>query len=134
MEEKRRARRALAAERKADMQAEKQRNRENGVEGDADFMRMIREFRSKAKGAQDHAPPGETKICICVRKRPISGREIDKKEHDAISCTNPTVVVHDCKFKASSARAARRASAFAPPLTPPPSGRRDHQVPGQQLV
>ncbi len=42
---------------------------------------------------------GQTKICICVRKRPISSKEVKKSDHDSVTCVNPLVIVHDCKLK-----------------------------------
>lgn len=39
------------------------------------------------------------RICICVRKRPISDKEIAKNDHDSISCINPSVWIHSAKFK-----------------------------------
>lgn len=85
---------------KQERAAEEQRNRENGTPGDVDFQRMIRIYRnSDAPPAQVHAPPGEMKICICVRKRPISQKEIKRHDYDSVTCLNPLVVVHDCKLK-----------------------------------
>jgi kinesin family protein 2/24 len=83
------------------MQEEKS-NRENGNFGDVDFQRMIRQYRQlqlELQFQQAHTPPGETKICICVRKRPISTKEIKKNDFDSVTCLNPVVVVHDCKLK-----------------------------------
>ena len=39
------------------------------------------------------------KICICVRKRPVSVKEVAKNDHDSVTCCNPVVVVHDCKLR-----------------------------------
>ena len=46
-----------------------------------------------------HDQFSESKICIAVRKRPLNAREAKKKDHDSVTCSNPQVVVHDCKFK-----------------------------------
>lgn len=71
-----------------------------GNPGDVDFQRMIRVYRQQsAPPEQPHADPGESKICICVRKRPISTKEIKRQDFDSVSCFNPQVVVHDCKMK-----------------------------------
>lgn len=80
--------------------AEELRNRELGMPGDVDFQRMIRQYRAtNAPTEQDHQPPGESKICILVRKRPISNKEIKRNDYDSVTCSNPLVVVHDCKMK-----------------------------------
>lgn len=85
---------------KTDRAAEDQRNRDNGNPGDVDFQRMIRAFRSgEAPAGEKHYPPGDMKICICVRKRPISSKEVKRNDHDSVTCINPVVVVHDCKLK-----------------------------------
>eukprot|EP01038_Epipyxis_sp_PR26KG_P014246 gene14246-19118_t len=85
---------------KQEREAEDIRNRENGNPGDVDFQRMIRLYRDQqAPPEQDHQSPGETKITICVRKRPISQKEIARNDYDSVTCTNPLVVVHDCKLK-----------------------------------
>jgi kinesin family protein 2/24 len=80
--------------------AEEQRNRESGTPGDVDFQRMIRNFREKeAPPEQTHQTSEDMKICICVRKRPINQKEIKRKDYDSVTCTNPVVIVHDCKLK-----------------------------------
>ena len=85
---------------KTDRAAEDQRNRDNGNPGDVDFQRMIRAFRTaEAPESEQHYPPGDMKICICVRKRPISTKEVKRNDHDSVTCSNPVVVVHDCKLK-----------------------------------
>mmetsp|Transcript_9728 Transcript_9728/g.8692 ORF Transcript_9728/g.8692 Transcript_9728/m.8692 type:complete len:550 (-) Transcript_9728:141-1790(-) len=92
-------RRRLMNEAKQERNIEEQKNRENGTPGDVDFQRMIRQYRENLSKEQAHLPPDDMKICICVRKRPISNKEIKKFDYDSVTCLNPTVVVHDCKFK-----------------------------------
>lgn len=85
---------------KSEKAAEEQRNRDNGVSGDVDFLRMIKVFREKsAPEEMVHQRSVDNKICICVRKRPISVKEINRDDNDCITCTNPLVIVHDCKLK-----------------------------------
>lgn len=85
---------------KLEKAAEEQRNRESGTPGDVDFQRMIRIYREhQAPLEQSHVVSADMKICICVRKRPISSKEIKKCDHDSVTCLNPVVVVHDCKLK-----------------------------------
>lgn len=60
---------------------------------------MIGKFRQANAIGLPHSPPGAMKTCICVRKRPISYKEIDRKEYDSVTCLNPVVTVHYCKMK-----------------------------------
>ena len=61
---------------------------------------LSREWREDTGQAErKHAPPGSMKICICVRKRPINSKEVNKRDHDCVTCLNPEVHVHACKFK-----------------------------------
>ena len=68
-------------------------------------MRAIRAFREEAatpgsaEGAREHVPPGDIKVNICVRKRPINRKELRKNDHDSVTCLNPKVIVHDCKLR-----------------------------------
>jgi kinesin family protein 2/24 len=39
------------------------------------------------------------KICICVKKRPIFAHELAAGEIDTVSCSNPMITVHECKYK-----------------------------------
>ena len=41
----------------------------------------------------------EGKLIVCVRKRPIFSKEEVNGEIDALSCSNPLIRVHECKFK-----------------------------------
>jgi kinesin family member 2/24 len=85
---------------KVDKAAEEQRNKDNGISGDVDFMRMIRSYReNSAPDEVAHLPSGDSKICICVRKRPISNKELARDDTDSVTCSNPLIIVHDCKLK-----------------------------------
>lgn len=44
--------------------------------------------------AADHA-----RICICVRKRPVSDKERSQNDHDSVTCFNPVVCIHSAKFR-----------------------------------
>ena len=82
--------------------AEEMRNRENGNFGDVDYQRLVNRFREEnaiTNPALPHHQSTQLKICIAVRKRPINMKEIKKKDHDSVTCSNPVVIVHDCKFK-----------------------------------
>ncbi|DBA03147.1 TPA: hypothetical protein N0F65_003867 [Lagenidium giganteum] len=100
IEKKREDRRRAMAAAKLEREKESQLLEKMGQPGDIDFQRMIRAFRdSNADKKQPHAPPGETKITICVRKRPVNAKEVKKRDYDAITCLNPMAIVHDCKLK-----------------------------------
>ncbi|GLD95079.1 hypothetical protein PINS_up003704 [Pythium insidiosum] len=92
-------RRAMAAAKK-EREMEMMLNERRGQPGDVDFQRMIKTFREQnSDKRQPHAPPGETKITICVRKRPVNAKEVKKRDYDAVTCLNPLAIVHDCKLK-----------------------------------
>jgi len=84
---------------KQERAAEEQRNRDNGTPGDVDFQRMVRQYRTEQCPSEKDHFASNIKICICVRKRPISSKEIARKDFDSVTCINPYVVVHDCKFR-----------------------------------
>lgn len=85
---------------KVDRANEEQRNREAGHPGDVDFQRMIQRYRDEMASAQQHFCPDEPiKICIAVRKRPISSKEVKRHDHDSVTCSHPVVTVHDCKLR-----------------------------------
>lgn len=85
-------RRKAMEQAKLERNLEEQRNRENGTPGDVDFQRMIKQYRENSIQELQHMPPGEMKICICVRKRPISSKEIKRFDYDSVTCINPQVV------------------------------------------
>eukprot|EP00644_Phytophthora_capsici_P000067 jgi/Phyca11/503516/fgenesh2_kg.PHYCAscaffold_4_\ len=92
-------RRAMAAA-KRERERESQMNEKLGHPGDVDFQRMIKAFREQNKDkSRPHAEAIDTKITICVRKRPVNAKEVKKHDYDAITCLNPMAIVHDCKLK-----------------------------------
>ncbi|KAK1947918.1 Diatom spindle kinesin-1 [Phytophthora citrophthora] len=92
-------RRAMAAA-KRERERESQMNEKLGHPGDVDFQRMIKAFREQNKDkSRPHAEAADTKITICVRKRPVNAKEVKKHDYDAITCLNPMAIVHDCKLK-----------------------------------
>mmetsp|Transcript_33559 Transcript_33559/g.6089 ORF Transcript_33559/g.6089 Transcript_33559/m.6089 type:complete len:83 (+) Transcript_33559:422-670(+) len=44
-------------------------------------------------------PASNFKICVCVRKRPIFRKEELNGEIDAVSVSNPNVIVHEPKLR-----------------------------------
>ncbi|XP_069794985.1 kinesin-like protein KIF2A isoform X4 [Narcine bancroftii] len=68
-----------------------------------EFMKMITEFRATLN-CNNHLSTSDPielhKICVCVRKRPLSRREKMKKEIDVITVSSQNVVlVHEPKMK-----------------------------------
>ena len=77
------------------------RNKNIEVKKKFDFEKMI----SNKKSIIESTPPGKhtssknSKIFVCVRKRPIFQKEIENGEIDCITANNPKVCVYDCKMK-----------------------------------
>ncbi|GAX20275.1 kinesin family member 2/24 [Fistulifera solaris] len=102
MNAEREERRRTMLERKKARAQEEQRNIAAGNPGDVDFIGMVREWRAAhADQAQplDAGPTAPPKICICVRKRPISDKERNKNDHDSVTCLNPEVWIHSAKLR-----------------------------------
>jgi kinesin family member 2/24 len=74
-------------------------NEANGRAGDVEFDLMIDKYRIRQHLLQQHTLASNVRLCVCVRKRPIFTKEESNGEIDAISCANPQVVIHECKFK-----------------------------------
>lgn len=100
IEAERNARREAMAARKIERAAEERRNVAAGNPGDIDFISLVRDWRDSGNVVrEDHFHKGVSKICISVRKRPVSSKERAKKDHDSITCANPHVHVHSAKLK-----------------------------------
>ena len=62
----------------------------------------MREWRETHQGdAQSHDAFSREhpRICICVRKRPISEKEVKKNDHDSVTCLHPDIWVHSAKLR-----------------------------------
>ncbi len=46
-----------------------------------------------------HVTSEQSKIFVCVRKRPISDKELENGEIDCVSALNPKICIYDCKMK-----------------------------------
>ena len=69
---------------------------------DLDYERMINAKKAiidSNKVTKPHITSDNSKIFVCVRKRPIFAKEIQNGEIDCISAINPKVTVYDCKMK-----------------------------------
>lgn len=68
-----------------------------GKNCDVEFEEMVEKCR--LSGMSQHHSIKSSKICVCVRKRPMFRREDEAGEIDAISCCNPMIRVHEPKLK-----------------------------------
>jgi len=100
MEAEREERRKAMVERKQARVAEEQRNIAEGNPGDVDFIGMVRKWRAEhSHTARVHNAQEPPRICIAVRKRPVTTKEREKNDHDSITCLNPVVWIHSAKLR-----------------------------------
>jgi kinesin family protein 2/24 len=101
MEAEREERRRAMVERKKERAQEEQRNIAAGNPGDVDFIGMVRRWRQQhAQEIEPHdSCDAHPRICICVRKRPISEKERARNDHDSVTCLNPAVWIHSSKVR-----------------------------------
>ena len=68
---------------------------------DYEYERMIAQKKQiiEQNQPEQHINSDNSKIFVCVRKRPIFQKEIQEGEIDCISAINPKVSVYDCKMK-----------------------------------
>lgn len=103
MEAEREERRRTMLERKQERAEEDKRNKAAGNPGDVDFIRLVRKWRevhsSDARPHDEFEKYEQPRICICVRKRPISEKEVHKHDHDSVTCLHPLVWVHSAKLR-----------------------------------
>lgn len=82
--------------------AKEERKAENDANGrlvDVEFESMILHYREQVALPKPFTPADNLKICVCVRKRPIFKKEAASGEIDAISCSNPNVIVHEPRLR-----------------------------------
>jgi kinesin family protein 2/24 len=60
-----------------------------------EFQAMVSEYRQQldTKLLQMNEPQKDLKICVCVRKRPITKKELSKKDIDVLTIPNKEVVI-----------------------------------------
>ena len=73
------------------------KKRKNALE----YERLIQKKKAEidVQQAQNHTTSDDSKIFVCVRKRPISEKEIENGEIDCVSALNPKLCIYDCKMK-----------------------------------
>lgn len=85
LERDRETRRQVVASKRASKAQEIANHTAAGLVGDVDFMRAIRSFRvERQDDSQEHSLPGDSKVCVCVRKRPINEKELRKNDHGVL--------------------------------------------------
>lgn len=89
----------LLTKRKLEQNEEATRQKAAGITGDVDFNIIIAKWREEHRIEAKPHNPTKTKIVICVRKRPITEKEMIRKDHDCITCLNPVVWVHASKLR-----------------------------------
>lgn len=116
METERRDRRLKTKEARINRAEEERRNISVGNPGDADFIGYVDHWRLDHAGmARSHdyitnenriiddetrgGGGGESKICVCVRKRGLNAKEISKMEHDSVTIFHPTATVHSARLR-----------------------------------
>jgi kinesin family protein 2/24 len=89
---------------------EEKRNIAAGL-GDVDFIGLVNQWRLDHAGmTQSHdyntndnddktRGGGESKICVCVRKRGLNTKEVLKMEHDSVTIYHPTATVHSARLR-----------------------------------
>ena len=73
------------------------KKRKNALE----YERLIQKKKAEIdiQQASNHTTSDDSKIFVCVRKRPISDKEIENGEIDCVSALNPKLCIYDCKMK-----------------------------------
>lgn len=74
-------------------------NEAAGIKCDVEFQMLVERAKQRVVEMKPHEYPTDTKINICVRKRPVFPEELSKGELDCVSCTNPVIIVHECRYK-----------------------------------
>ena len=99
LKKQREERRNLVEQKRKDKQARIVENLKDGRTGDVEFENLIVGNRLDPYQYEPHVVNIKEKLIVCVRKRPITLKEEANKEIDALSCSNPLIRVHECKFK-----------------------------------
>jgi len=92
----------ILPQRKKERAEEHKANVAAGNPGDVDFIGMVREWRAEHANEETSFEPAfssASRLCVCVRKRPVSDKEREKNDHDSITCLNPNVWIHAAKTR-----------------------------------
>jgi kinesin family protein 2/24 len=79
---------------------ENENKQDGGKVCDQDFENLIKKkINSIVSKPEKHISSDNSKIFVCVRKRPIFKKEVVNGEIDCVSASNPKLFVHECKYK-----------------------------------
>merc|ERR1712131_46219 len=84
---------------KARYQRDQQRSKHDVNDKQWEFAQMIDEWKEDNELQHNRNRPGEVRICVCVRKRPLNGKENRNKETDIISRDANVCIVHQPQQK-----------------------------------
>lgn len=99
IENDRERRRKQIAQQRHNKARQEEENKKNGIKVDVDYQMMVQRAKNRVYPRSAHDTKTSQKLNICVRKRPVFPKELQEGEIDCISCTNPAIIVHECKFK-----------------------------------
>ena len=100
IEAEREARRLKQKEQKEEKALRQAQNDQKGRNNtDADFDILVDQHKAAVGAALNHVSASDMDICICVRKRPLFDKEYESGDIDAVSTSNPKVVIHQPKFR-----------------------------------
>ena len=69
------------------------------MDDDFNFLIQKKKFQVEYQKPQQYKTSKDSKIFVCVRKRPIFQKELMDGEIDCISAINPKVYIYECKIK-----------------------------------
>ena len=69
------------------------------LDDDFNFLIQKKKFQIEYQKPQPYKTAKDSKIFVCVRKRPIFHKELMDGEIDCISAINPKVYIYECKIK-----------------------------------
>ena len=69
------------------------------LDDDFDYLIQKKKFQIEYQKPQPYKSAKDSKIFVCVRKRPIFQKELMEGEIDCISAINPKVYIYECKIK-----------------------------------
>jgi len=86
-------------QKQARYQRDQQRAKHDVNDKQWEFAQMITEWHEENDLEARRPAPQEQKICVCVRKRPLNGKETRNKETDIISRDSNVCIVHQPQTK-----------------------------------
>ena len=78
---------------------QKNQNSYQKLDDDFNFLIQKKKFQIEYQKPQPYKTSKDSKIFVCVRKRPIFQKELMDGEIDCISAINPKVYIYECKIK-----------------------------------